>query len=132
VSEGSEPPDSLENVVDDGGGGPPEVLYESEGEEEEAEELVPEVAVRQQPPVKAEPREEEAKQPPVNHFLDELLEESPVSRLTIGQRRQCCIYLRTHLRRYDATFLVDMDLDQSLVVSVSDPYSFDTDPDPAF
>jgi hypothetical protein len=30
-----------------------------------------------------------------------------------------------HSRRFDATFLVDMDLNQSLVVSVSDPYSFD-------
>ncbi len=90
VSEGSEPPDSLENVVDDGGGGPPEVVYESEGEEEEeAEELVTS-PVRQQPPVKAEPREEEAKQPPVNRFLDELLEESPVSLHTVCQRHQCC------------------------------------------
>ncbi len=86
VSEGSEPPESLENVVDDGGGGPPEVLYESEEEEE----LVPEAAARQQPPVKAEPREEEAKQPPVNHFLDELLEESPVSLLAVYQRHKCC------------------------------------------
>ncbi len=113
VSEGSEPPESLENVVDEGGG-PPEVLYESEGEEEEAEELVPEAAVRQQPPVKAEPREEEAKQPPVNHFLDELLEESPVSRLTVGQRHQCCTY-RKHSRHFDASFLVDIDLNRSLV-----------------
>ena len=83
VSEGSEPPESLENVVDDGGG-PEEIFYESEECEVEEEELV-EAPAKQPPAVKAEPREEEAKEPPGTHFLDELLEEFPVSILTCGQ-----------------------------------------------